>query len=163
MPTTEQIKSIYQRINNIYYTIILFYARRSPCEVLYDLKSIVIKSTCRTTLQIIYYQVIDPIHYHDYGERKLVNTIWQCHGDNVTTVASQRSFNPFSPQNALKHNFTSLKTDLIFLQRRVLEPKFPGNWFTNTWYFSWIFKPHQVFFIMFIHYKSRIAAAIRGL
>ena len=41
--------------------------------------------------------------------------------------------NPLSPHDALKHHFTSLKTDLIFLQPRVLERKFPWNWFTNTW------------------------------
>ena len=33
-------------------------------------------------------------------------------------------FNPLSHRDALKHNFTSLKTDLIFLQQRVLERKF---------------------------------------
>ena len=42
-------------------------------------------------------------------------------------------FNPLSPYDALKHHFTSLKTDLIFLQSRVLERKFTWNWFTNTW------------------------------
>ena len=67
---------------------------------------------------------------------------------------------PLSPHDALKHHFTSLKTDLILLQPRVLEWKIPWNWFTNTWQFSLIFKPHQ---IIFNHYKSRIAAAIRGL
>ena len=33
--------------------------------------------------------------------------------------------NPLSPHDALKHYFTSLKTDLISLQPRVLERKFP--------------------------------------
>ena len=33
--------------------------------------------------------------------------------------------NPLSPHDALKHHFTSLETDLIFLQQRVLERKFP--------------------------------------
>ena len=28
-------------------------------------------------------------------------------------------FNPLSPHDAFKHHFTSLKTDLIFLQQRV--------------------------------------------
>ena len=42
------------------------------------------------------------------------------------------SFNPLSPHNALTHHFTSLKTDLIFLQLGVLEWKFPWHWFTNT-------------------------------
>ena len=69
-------------------------------------------------------------------------------------------FNPFSPHDALKHHLTSLRTDLIFLQQRVLERKFPWNWRPNTWQFSLIFKPHQ---IISIHYKSRIATAIRGL
>ena len=69
-------------------------------------------------------------------------------------------FTPLSHHDALKHHFTSLKTHLISLQLGVLERKFPCNWFTNTWQFSLIFKPHQ---IIFIHYKSRIAAAIRGL
>ena len=30
-------------------------------------------------------------------------------------------FNPLRPHDALKHHFTSLKTDSIFLQPRVLE------------------------------------------
>ena len=38
---------------------------------------------------------------------------------------SNSSFNPLSPHDALKHHITSLKTDLIFLQIRVLEGKFP--------------------------------------
>ena len=33
-------------------------------------------------------------------------------------------FDPSSPRDALKHHFTSLKTDLIFLQPRVFERKF---------------------------------------
>ena len=34
-------------------------------------------------------------------------------------------FNSLNPHDALKHHFTSLKTDLIFQQPRVLERKFP--------------------------------------
>ena len=68
--------------------------------------------------------------------------------------------NPSSPHDALKHIFTSLKSHLIFLQLRVLLWQFPWNWFTNTWHFSLIFHPLK---IIFIHYKSRIATAIRGL
>ena len=69
--------------------------------------------------------------------------------------------NPLSPHDALKHNFTSLETYLIFLQLGVLEQKFPCKWFSNTWQFSVIFKPHQ---IIFIHYKSRIAnSGLKGL
>ena len=33
--------------------------------------------------------------------------------------------NLLSPHDALKHHFTSLKTDLIFLEPRILEQKFP--------------------------------------
>ena len=51
------------------------------------------------------------------------------------------SFNPLSPHDALKHHFTSLKTDLINLQLRVLEGKFPWNCFTNTWHFPFNFSP----------------------
>ena len=40
----------------------------------------------------------------------------------VYTKTFQR-FNPLSPHDALKHHFTFLKTDLIFLQLRVLEEK----------------------------------------
>ena len=35
------------------------------------------------------------------------------------------TFNPLSPHDALKRHFTSLKTDLIFLELGVLERKFP--------------------------------------
>ena len=56
-------------------------------------------------------------------------------------------------------HFKSLKTNIIYLQLRVLEWKFPKDWITNTWQFSLIFHPLQV---IFIHYKSRIATAIRG-
>ena len=34
-------------------------------------------------------------------------------------------FYPLSPHDAIRHHFTSLKRDLIFLQPRVLEQKFP--------------------------------------
>ena len=33
--------------------------------------------------------------------------------------------NPLSPDDALKHHFTFMKRDLLFLQQRVLERKFP--------------------------------------
>ena len=69
-------------------------------------------------------------------------------------------FNLLSPHDALRHHFTSLKTDWIFLQPRLLKWKFPWNRFANTWNFFKFFKPHQV---IFIHYKLRIATAIRGL
>ena len=69
-------------------------------------------------------------------------------------------FNPLSPHDALMHHFTSLKIQFISLKLRVLKGKFPWNWFTNTLQFSLIFHSHQ---FIFIHYKSRIATAIRGL
>ena len=34
-------------------------------------------------------------------------------------------FNPLSPHDALKHHFTTLKTDLIVQSLRFLERKFP--------------------------------------
>ena len=40
-------------------------------------------------------------------------------------VSIFHSFNPLSPHDALKHHFTSLRADLIFLQLGVLERKFP--------------------------------------
>ena len=65
-------------------------------------------------------------------------------------VISSIRINPLSPHDALKHPFTSLKTDLILLQQMVLEH---DN-------FLQFLKKHQ---IIFIHYKSKIATAIRGL
>ena len=44
-----------------------------------------------------------------------------------------RYINPLGPHDALKHHFTSLKTDLIFIQIRNFEWKFSRNWFTNKW------------------------------
>ena len=79
---------------------------------------------------------------------------------NVWSQIPWSHVNPLSPHDALKHHFTSLKIDFIFLLPWVLECKFPANWFNNTWQFSLIFHPHQ---IIYIHYKSRIATAIRGL
>ena len=70
------------------------------------------------------------------------------------------TINHLNPHDAVEHHFTSMKTDLIFLQPRVFEWKFPWNWFTSTWQFSLIFLSLQVIFIL---YKSRIATAIRGL
>ena len=76
-------------------------------------------------------------------------------------VQANKTINPIRLHDALKRHFTSLKTHLVFLQLGVLEYKFPWNCFTHTWQlFSFIFYPLHV---IFIHYKSRIAAAIRGL
>ena len=71
-----------------------------------------------------------------------------------------RRFNPLSLHDALKHQFTSLKTDLIFPELTLLKGKFPWNSFINIWQFSLFFHPLQ---LIFINYKLRIATAIRGL
>ena len=42
-----------------------------------------------------------------------------------TLYESIPELNPSGPHDALKHHFTSLKTDLIFLKPKVLERKFP--------------------------------------
>ena len=89
------------------------------------------------------------------AESTLDGSIWR-----LKTILRTESINPLSPHDALKHNFTSQKTYLIFRQLGVLERRLPWNCFTNTWQFSFIFKPHLV---IFIHYKSRIATAIHGL
>ena len=61
------------------------------------------------------------------SHRRLANVFFFTVGDNNEPLTL------LSPHDALKHHFTSLKTDLIFIQTRVLERKFPRNWFTNTW------------------------------
>ena len=43
----------------------------------------------------------------------------------ATRIISKWYINPLSPHDALRHRFTSLKTDLIFLQPRVLKRIFP--------------------------------------
>ena len=68
-----------------------------------------------------------------------------------------KELNHLSPHDALKHHFTSLKTDLIFLHLGVFEWKFPWNWFIDKWFFSLIRHPLQ---IIFIHYKSRHAMTV---
>ena len=64
---------------------------------------------------------------------------WTFSNGSENNIVCLSIINPFSPHDALKHHFTSLKTDLIFLQQRVLERKFPWNWFTNAWQFSFNF------------------------
>ena len=60
--------------------------------------------------------------YNISGEHKALNfdiDVYAAeHQPNTLTL------NLLSPHDALKHHFTSLKTDLIFLQQRVLERKF---------------------------------------
>ena len=58
-------------------------------------------------------------------------------------------FNPLNPHDALKHHFTSLKTDLIFQQPRVLERKFPKN--------------NDNFLYFFTHFKSSSSTTSREL
>ena len=65
-------------------------------------------------------------------------------------------FNPLSPHDALKHHFTSPKTDSIFLQPKVLRTKISMKLVYQYMAIFFIFNPHQ---IIFIHYKSRIATA----
>ena len=71
--------------------------------------------------------------------------------------------NPLSPHDASKHIFTSLKVDLISLQlrgfRREISMKLFHQHMAKLTTFL-IFYPLQV---IFIHHKSRIATAIRGL
>ena len=57
----------------------------------------------------------------------------------IPSNTSSGLINPLSPHDALKHHFTSLKTDLIFQQLRVLERKFPKNWFANRVYMTIFF------------------------
>ena len=45
--------------------------------------------------------------------------------DTTDTLCVFNFLNPLSPHDEIKHHFTSLKTDLIFLQPMVLERKFP--------------------------------------
>ena len=96
------------------------------------------------------------LHAQSADESKhSVSTPWRSQDTHCLTL------NPSSPLSlTFKHHFTSLKRHLIFLQQRVLKWIFPWNCFTNTWLFSLIFHPDQ---IIFIHYMSRIATAIRGL
>ena len=69
-------------------------------------------------------------------------------------------FQVFKPSRCIDASFYIPENRLISQQLGVLEWKFPRIWFTNTWQLSLIFHSLQV---IFIHYKSRIAAAIRGL
>ena len=76
-----------------------------------------------------------------------------------TLVQCLIPLDPLSPHDALKHHFTSTKIDLISWNLVVWVRKFSWKCFKNNSIF-FICHPLQV---IFIHYKSRIAAAIRGL
>ena len=91
---------------------------------------------------------------------KLIHFVWFESWLETYTGIERQNVNPLSPHDAIKHHFKSPKTDLIVPQLRVLERKFPRNWFTNTWQFSLLFHPSQ---LIFIRYKSRIATEIRDL
>ena len=68
--------------------------------------------------------------------------------------------NALSPHDALKNHFTYLKNRFYFAKTKGFRKENINETFTKTWQFSKNFHPRQV---IFIHYKSRIAAAIRGL
>ena len=55
------------------------------------------------------------------------------------SLTSEIPFDPLSPHDALKHHLKSIKTDLIFLQLRVLEGKFLLNWSTSIHQYMVIF------------------------
>ena len=92
--------------------------------------------------------------YSEYFMLYEEDTVYYCQYGALSYI------NPLSLHDAFKRHFTSLKTDLIFLQPKVLERKFSWNWFTNTLQFSWIFR---LLHVILIYYKARIATAIRGL
>ena len=52
---------------------------------------------------------------------KIANLKDGLEGGSVSNLRLKHTFNPLSPHDALKHHFTSLKTDLISLQPRVFE------------------------------------------
>ena len=67
---------------------------------------------------------------------------------------------PLKPSRCIKASFYIPENILSFPTTKVLERKFPWNWLINTWRFSLIFKPHQVFFI---HYQSRLVVDERTM
>ena len=82
-------------------------------------------------------------------------------GLSASTENTIHLLSPLCPHDALKHHFTSLKTDLIFLQPKGLGMNISMKLvYQYNMAISLLFHPHK---IIFIHYKSRIATAIRGL
>ena len=69
-----------------------------------------------TIFQIIYHRTL----YNQYKCRSL-NVLYVV----ASTMWASLPLNPLSLHDSLMHHFTSLKIDLIFLQPRVLERKFP--------------------------------------
>ena len=78
---------------------------------------------------------------------------------NLTLPLNKTHFKPFKPSRCIKASFYITVYRPNFPTTRGLWWKFPRNCFTNKWQFSLIFHALQV---IFIHYKSRIATAIRG-
>ena len=66
--------------------------------------------------------------------------------------------NPLNPHDASTHHVASLKNDLIS-QTQGFRIKIFMNCFNKNYSFFFICRPVHV---IFIHYKSRIATAIRG-
>ena len=67
---------------------------------------------------------------------------------------------PFKPSRCIKASFYNPENILYFPTIRGFRMKIPMQLVYNTWQLSLICNPLQ---IIFIHYKSRIATAIRGL
>ena len=69
-------------------------------------------------------------------------------------------FKPFKPSRCIKASFYIPENRPYFSTTGGFRIKISMKLVYNTWQFSWIFHLLQ---IIFIHYKSRIATAIRGL
>ena len=67
---------------------------------------------------------------------------------------------PFGPSRCIKASFQIAENRLNFPTSKGFRMNIKKKWFTNTWQFSLISHPLQ---IIFIHEKSRITIAIRGL
>ena len=89
------------------------------------------------------------------GRAGVVLTPSACH---IGCCGLVNCFNPLSPHDALKHHLSSLKNDLILWNLAVWSEFFYETVLKITVFF-FICHPLQV---IFIHYKSRIATAIRG-
>ena len=82
--------------------------------------------TIRKTLRLL----SDRSNHRYYGYHRMQNITIGTAAKIILNNIMYDPILPLSPYDTLKHNFTSLKTDLIFLQPMGLERKFP--WFTNT-------------------------------
>ena len=81
----------------------------------------------------------------------------------IHTIGKLCKKNPlilFKPSRCIKASYYIPENRLNFPTTKGFRTKIFAKLVTNTWQFSLIFKPHQV---IFIHYMSRIATAIRGL